>query len=53
MKVRVGAVQLHGLVPHHRLHALLRLPMELDEGRLARCVDQAEGVDAEAFHEAE
>ena len=27
--------------------------MELDEGRLALGVDQAEGVDAEAFHEAE
>ena len=53
MKVRVGAVQLHRLVPNHRLQALLRLPMELDEGRLAGCVDQAEGVDAEAFHEAE
>ena len=27
--------------------------MELDEGRLAGCVDQAEGVDAESLHEAE
>ena len=53
MEVRIGAVQLHRLVPDHRLQALLRLPMELDEGRLAGGVDEAEGVDAEAFHEAE
>ena len=32
---------------------LLRLPVELDEGRLSPGVDQAEGVDAEAFHEPE
>ena len=53
MKVRVGAVQLHRLVPDHRLQALFRLPMKLDEGRLTRGVDEAESVDAEAFHETE
>ena len=53
VEVGVGAVDLHRLVPDDRLHALLRLPVELDEGRFALGVDEAEGVDAEAFHEAE
>ena len=53
MEVGIGAVELHRLVPDHRLHALLGLPVELDEGRLAVGVDQPEGVDAEAFHEAQ
>jgi hypothetical protein len=35
VEVRIGAVDLDRLVPDHRLHALLRLPVELDEGRLA------------------
>ena len=35
VEVGVGAVDLDGLVPHHRLHAELRLPVELDERRLA------------------
>jgi hypothetical protein len=34
VEVRVGAVDLDRLVPHDRLQALLRLPVELDEGRL-------------------
>ena len=41
------------LVPHHRVHAEQRLPVELDEARLALGVDEAEGVDAEAFHHAQ
>ena len=53
VEVGIGAVDLHRLVPDDRLHAELRLPVELDEGRLAVRVDQAEGVDAEALHEAE
>ena len=53
MEVGIGAVDLHRLVPDHRLHALLGLPVELDEGRLAVGIDQPEGMDAEAFHEAE
>ena len=52
-KSGIGAVDLDRLVPDHRLQARLRLPVELDEGRLAVGVDQAEGVDAEALHEAE
>jgi hypothetical protein len=32
VEIRVGAVDLHGLVPEHRLQALLGLPVELDEG---------------------
>ena len=53
MEVGVGAVDLHRLVPHHRLHAELRLPVELDERRLAGGVDEAERVHAEALHEPE
>ena len=36
VEIGVGAVDLDRLVPDHRLHAQLRLPVELDEGRLAR-----------------
>ena len=53
MEVGIGAVDLDRLVPHHRLHALLGLPVELDEGRLAVGVDQPEGMDAEPLHEPE
>ena len=53
MEVGIGAVDLDRLVPDHRLQAELRLPVELDEGRFVLGVDQAEGVDAKPFHEAE
>jgi hypothetical protein len=53
MEVGVGAVDLHRLVPQHRLQPLLGLPVELHERRLALGVDEAEGVDPEALHEAE
>ena len=53
VEVGVGAVDLERLVPHHRLHALARLPVELHEGGVAVGVDEAVGVDAEALHEAE
>ena len=33
MEVRIGAVDLHRLVPDHRLQAELRLPVKFDEGR--------------------
>ncbi len=53
MKIRIGAVDLDGLVPQHRLQTELRLPVEFDEGRFVLGVDEAEGVDAEPLHEAE
>ena len=53
MEVRIGAVDLDRLVPDDRLHAELRLPDEFDEGGFVLGVDQPEGVDAEALHEAE
>jgi hypothetical protein len=53
MEVGIGAVDFHGLVPEHRLHAQLRLPVKLDERRFALRIDEAEGVDAKPFHEAE
>ena len=52
MEVAVGAVDLDGLVPHDGVRARHRFPVELDEARLARRVDQAEGVHAEALHHA-
>ena len=36
VEVGIGAVDLHRLVPDHRLRAELGPPVELDEGRLAR-----------------
>ncbi len=51
MEIRVGAVDLDGLIPEHRLHALTRLPVELDEGALALGVHKAEAVHAEPLHE--
>ena len=34
MEIRIGAVDLHRLVPQHRLQAELRLPVKFDEGRI-------------------
>ena len=53
MEIRIGAVDLHRFVPDHRLQPQLRFPMELDEGRFPLGIDEAEGMDAKAFHEAE
>ena len=53
VEVGIGAVDLHRFVPEHRLQAELRLPVKLDEGGAVFLIEQAEGVDAEAFHEAE
>ncbi|MCW0414557.1 hypothetical protein NB689_000311 [Xanthomonas sacchari] len=53
VEVRVGAGQLHRLVPDRGLQAELRPPVELDEGAAAFRVEQAEAVDAEAFHHAQ
>ena len=53
VEIRIGAIDLHRFVPHHRLQPQLRFPMKLDEGRLPLGIDEAEGMHAEAFHEAE
>ena len=53
VEVGIGAVDLHRLVPDHRLHAQNRLPVEFHEAGRAIRGHQPEGVDAEAFHEAE
>src|SRR5688500_18880246 len=53
MEVGVGAVDLDGFVPYHRLEPKLGLPMKLDEGRLSGRIDEAKSMDAEPFHEAE
>jgi hypothetical protein len=50
VKVGIGAIDLDGLVPDDRLQAQLGLPVEFDKGRVACCVEQPEGVNAEAFH---
>ena len=47
--VRIGAGDLHRLVPAGRLGSELGPPVELDEGRLVLVVEQAEGVDAETL----
>ena len=48
--VRVGAGNLHRLVPQGRLHPKARAPVELDEGRRALGIHQPEGVDAKTLH---
>ncbi len=53
MEVRVRPVDLDRLVPQDRLHAGLRLPVELHVRRLAGRVHEAVAVDAEPLHEAE
>ncbi len=53
MVIRVRAVDLDCLVPEYGLEPELRLPMELHKGRFPLRVDEPEGVNAEAFHEAE
>ena len=53
VEVGVGAGDLDRLVPHQRVRAQLGRPVELDEGRLALLIDEAEGVHAEALHHAE
>ena len=53
VEIGVGAGDLDGLVPAGRLQPEHGLPQEFDEARLARLIDQAEGVDSEALHRAE
>ena len=52
MEVRIGAADLDRLVPVERMRAEHRRPVELHEHGLARLIDQAEGVHAEALHHA-
>ncbi len=51
MEIRIGAVDLHGFVPHHRLHAQLWLPVEFHEGRTILGIEETEGVNPETLHE--
>ena len=52
MKIRVRPVYLQRLIPHHRLHSQLRLPVELHKRRLALRRYQPERMYPEAFHKA-
>lgn len=53
MEIGIGAVDLDRLVSGDRLQSKLRLPVKLDEGRLAFGIDEAECVDPETLHKAE
>ena len=53
MEIRIGPIDLDCLVPGDGLQAELRFPVEFDEGRFIRCVDEAEGMNAEPLHEPE
>jgi hypothetical protein len=53
VEVGVGAGDFEGFIPDDGLHAELGAPVELGEGRFSFCIDEAEGVYAEAFHHAE
>ncbi len=50
VKVRIGAGDLHGFIPRERVRARQRIPVELDELRVAGRVHEAKRVDAEALH---
>ncbi len=50
MEVRVGAGDLHRLVPAGGLRPKFRSPVELHERRLVLVVDETEGVDPETLH---
>ena len=52
MEVRIGAGDLHRLVPVQRMRAGERAPVKLHERRLALLVDEPERVHAEALHHA-
>ena len=52
VEIGVGAVDLYGFVPDHRLHAELRLPDEFDEGGFVLSVHQPERMYAKPLHEA-
>ena len=52
VEVGVDACGDLGFLPHQRVHARDRLPVELHQARLPLGVDQAEGMDAEALHRA-
>ena len=53
VEIRVHATGDLRFLPHLGVHAELRLPVELDQGSLARVVNEAERVDAKAFHHAQ
>ena len=53
MEILIGAGQLYGLVPQRRLQTQLRPPVKLHECGFAVRIEQAEAVDAEAFHHAQ
>ncbi|MNN26646.1 hypothetical protein D3C81_1401590 [compost metagenome] len=50
VEVGVLARKLLRLVPQHRVHALARFPVKLDEARHPFGIDQAEGVHAKTLH---
>ena len=50
MEVRIGAADLHGLVPDQRVRAGLRRPVKLHEVRLPLGVHQAVRMHAKALH---
>ena len=50
VEVGVGAAELDRFVPHQRVRAGHRVPVELDEHRLAFGIYQPEGVHAKALH---
>jgi len=50
VEIRVGAIELYCLVPHHGLHPLPGFPVKFDKNRRALAVDHAKGVHTEAFH---
>ena len=52
VKIVVGRLELESLVPDDGLHPELRLPVKLDEVRLAFGVHHPKGVNAKSFHHA-
>ena len=52
-KIRIFAGEFLCFIPHQRMHAQNRLPVELDKARFAFGVDKAESMHAKALHHAE
>ena len=50
LRVGIGAIELDRFIPDERRRPNLRAPVELDEGRRAAGIDEAERMNAEALH---
>ena len=50
VEIRISAGNLHRFVPHQRMRAGCRIPVEFDIYRFPRVIDKTKGVNAKALH---